>query len=129
MSRIIWVSGLFVLLIWSLVSWGLAFLFTDGAAFLSAQAKTWSWAWPEAELVVVSISDLLARFGTAVAWFVWAIGAASVLFGTWLTVQVAGLGRRLLARTTPHAARAVAAVRERFGALSSSSSNRYGGSA
>jgi len=116
MSRIIWVSGLFVLLIWSLVAWGATLLFTDGAAFLAAQAKAWSWAWPEFELAVASISELVARFGAAVAWFVWAIGAAMVLFGTWLTVQLSDLGRDVLARATPHAARAVAAIRERIGA-------------
>ena len=115
MSRVIWVFGLFVLLLWSLGVWALAFMFMSGADFLAAQAESWSSLYPEVQLTVSSVSAFLAHYGTAAVWFVWTMGGVIILFCTWLAVQIGNWLRRALETAAPQAGKALDAVRQRLG--------------
>jgi hypothetical protein len=114
MSKIIWASGVLVLLLWSLAVWAAAFVFTTSADFVAAQAQLWSRPYPEVQLTISSVSAVLAHFGMGAVWFVWAIGGLLVLFCTWLAVQLGHGLRQGVATFAPQASKAWGAVRQRL---------------
>jgi hypothetical protein len=114
MSKVIWTSGVLVLVLWSLVVWAIAFLFTSSADFVGALTALWSRPYPEVQLTISSVSALLAHFGMGVVWFVWATGGVLILFCTWLAVQLGQGLREGLARLAPQASKAWDAVRQRL---------------
>jgi len=114
MSKVIWTSGLLVLLLWSLVVWAIAFIFTSSAGLVAVLAELWSRPYPEVQLTISSVSALLAHFGMVAVWFVWAAGGVLVLFCTWLAAQLGQGLRQALAKSAPQASKAWDAVRQRL---------------
>ena len=114
MSKLIWTSGLLVLVLWSLVVWAIAFVFTSSAGLVATLAELWSRPYPEVQLTISSVSALLAHFGMGAVWILWAIGGLLVLSCTWLAVQIGHGLRRALAKLAPQGCKAWAVVRQRL---------------
>lgn len=94
MVRTIWIAGAFALLLWSLASWGFGSLLAGGGDFLLAQAEAWADHVPEAPLAVQSLAAFFARFGDALLWLAWGVGAVLIVLGTWLSAVVLQALRR-----------------------------------
>jgi hypothetical protein len=111
LSAAIWLAGLVVLLLWSLISWAAALILTGGGDFLTAQAAVWSVQYPEVDLAVSTAAAWLAHFGTALLWLAWAIGAVMIVFGAWLCVRFVRALERGFDRLAPHASAAWSSAR------------------
>lgn len=94
MRMFIGVIGATALLLWSLACWGAVWMLSGSADFVAAQVQQWSPWEPEIEPAVATVNAALERFGSGLAWALWAVGALLLGVGTWLSAQVAlWLGR------------------------------------
>jgi hypothetical protein len=99
MRMFIGVIGATALLLWSLACWGTVWLLSGSADFVAAQVGQWSVWEPELEPAVATVNAALDRFGSGLAWALWAVGALLLAVSTWLSVQVASWLLRLAERS------------------------------
>ncbi len=100
MRLFIGVFGATALLLWSLACWATVWLLSGSADFVTAQVQQWAPWEPEIEPAVATINAALERFGSGLAWALWAVGALLLIVGSWLSAQVAVWLGRLLQRSS-----------------------------